>query len=103
MKSSEGADIIRKGWVIKPKGFRLRYEKRVDDQWVTEFSPGLDENPMVSEVMAWRYAWKLSQVPRADGPKTGEDAFVNICVVDDKGNPTKYYVTREKTIFNPKL
>lgn len=102
MKSSEGADIIRGGWIIKPRGFRLRYEKLVDNQRVTEFSPGLDENPMVSEVVAWRYAWKLAQATRTDGPDIAEGEFVNITVVDDTGEPRAYYVTRKKTVFNSK-
>ena len=43
MKLAQGLKVIGKGWVVKPKGFRVRYQKRVDSKIVTEYSPRLED------------------------------------------------------------
>jgi hypothetical protein len=102
MKPSDGTKIIQAGWVVKPKGFRVRYQKFVDSELVTEYSPGLEENPQDSDVGTWRYAWKLFMATKTEGPDIAEGEFVNICVVNDLDVPIEYYVTCKKEIFNPK-
>jgi hypothetical protein len=37
---------------------------------------------------------------KSDSPEIKSGDFVNITVVDDKGNPVKYYATNEFEVFN---
>jgi hypothetical protein len=100
MKISESLKIIDEGWVRKPKGFRVRFQKVVNSELVTDYVPGEDESPLDSDVVAWRLAWKLFQSTRSDSTETGEDALVNIYVVDDMGRPVKFYGTNQPTVLN---
>ncbi len=102
MKLAQGLKVIKNGWVAKPKGFRVRYQKRVDSKIVTEYSPRLEDAALDSDVTTWRYAWKLFQATRAVPGKIAEDELVNITVVDELDTPAIYYVTGEKEIFNMK-
>ena len=68
MKISEGLEVIKKGWIVKPKGFRVKYQKLVDSELTTEHSPTLEDKPLDSDVVAWRYAWKLYMATRSDSP-----------------------------------
>jgi len=49
---------------------------------------------------AWRMAWKLSEATKSINPEIGEGDVVNIYVVDDLGNPVKFYATNEAKIYN---
>ena len=102
MKISEGLEVIKKGWIIKPKGYRVKYQRLVDSEVIAEYSPGLDEAPMESDVVAWRYAWKLYMATKSDSPEISNDELVNIFVVDDSNNPVKYYATNQPEVFNRK-
>ena len=99
MKVSEALKVIDDGWVKKPKGFRVHFQKQKNSEWVTEYSPGEKENPLDSDVVAWRLAWKLAQARNSDAPEN-DDALVNIYVVDDSGNPIKYYASNQFEVFN---
>jgi hypothetical protein len=101
MKITESLKIIDKGWVNKPKGFRVHFQKRVNSDWITDYVPGQKEKLLDSDVVAWRLAWKLSVAANPDNTeKSGED-IANIYVVDDSGNPIRYYRTNQLKIYNP--
>lgn len=100
MKLAKGMDMIAKGWIVKPKGFRVRFQKMTDGQWVTSYSPPLEGSPLDSDVTTWRYAWKLAMAatPKEGGPEG--DSLVNVTVVDETNRPVRYYVTGAKEVFN---
>lgn len=101
MKLAEGMKRIAEGWVVKPKGFRVRFEQVTDGERVTGYSPPLADNPLDSDVTTWRYAWKLAMAsaPQGDTPREGD--LINVTVVDDQDNPVIYYVSGKTEIFNP--
>ena len=67
---------------------------------MTEYSPGEQEKPLDSDVVAWRLAWKLAESRKSDTPENDDGALVNIYVVDDLGNPIKYYASNQFEVFN---
>jgi hypothetical protein len=83
--------------VRKPKGFRVRFQTRTDDGWVTDTLPDSHDNPLDSDLVAWRSAWKLWQANRSE---TG--AYVNITVVDEQDKPVRSYVTGNYDVYNPR-
>ena len=101
MKIAEGLKIIENGWIKKPKGFRVSFQKQTDSGMEAGLSPPADAAPLNSDVTAWRYAWKLAQSTplRADAPQKGD--MINIYVVDQDNGPILYYATGKKEIFNP--
>ncbi|MEN8210316.1 MAG: hypothetical protein ABFR31_01245 [Thermodesulfobacteriota bacterium] len=99
MKIAQGMKIISKGWVQKPKGYRVKY---CDHDMTINYSPDLDNAPLDSDVTAWRYAWKLYKSTKSDQDTVQEDELVNITVVDTEGNDINYYVTGTPKIYNKK-
>lgn len=61
MKLKEADKIIDDNWIIKPAGFRVRYDILEAGALKTQCTPEKDQNPFDSDVTAWRYAWKLWQ------------------------------------------
>lgn len=102
MKVSEGMKILGEKWIQKPKGFRVKYQKLVNSDLVTEYSPGQEETSMDSDVTTWRYAWKLFVANKSDSDEIADGEFINVSVVDENDNPIQYYVTGKQEIFNPK-
>lgn len=102
MKLAEGLKRISEGWITKPKGYRVRFQQLVEGELVTEYSPGLEDKPLDSDVTTWRYAWKLAKAtqPKSETVLPGE--LVNVTVVDDKDAMVNYYATGKPEIFNPK-
>ena len=100
MEISEGLEVIKKGWIVKPKGYRVKYQEIVDSELITEYSPALEDEPLESDVVAWRYAWKLYMATKSDSPNVNEGELINILVVDDSDNPIKYYATNQLEVFN---
>ncbi len=100
MKINEALKVIDAGWVRKPKGFRVHFQKRAGAEIVTDYSPGLDDSPLDSDVVAWRLAWKLAQAAKGDSSEKADEAMFNIYVVDDAGNPIRYYATNQVQVFN---
>jgi hypothetical protein len=100
MKLAKGMKIISEGWIIKPKGFRVRFQQLVEGELVTAYSPGLEDNPLDSDVTTWRYAWKMAKAtqPGSDTILPGE--LVNVTVVDDRDAMVNYYATGKPEIFN---
>jgi hypothetical protein len=97
---NEALKLIDEGWVRKPKGFRVHFQKKINSEWVTEYAPGEEEKPLDSDVVAWRLAWKLFQATKSDNSEISEGDIVNIYVVDDLGNQFRFYGTNELTILN---
>lgn len=102
MDIAAGMKIIKERWITKPLGFRVRFQKKIDDTLVTEYSPGISDTLLDSDVVAWRYAWKLWMSTKSDTAHIMDDEFVNITVVDDKDTPVNYYATNQATIYNVK-
>ena len=102
MKITEGLKIINEGWIKKPKGFRVQYQRLVEGALTSEISPPEAAAPLDSDVTAWRYARKLFLATRRDGQDIQAGEFVNIHVVDDAGEKVKYYATNEFEVFNSK-
>ena len=100
MKISEGLKVIEKGWIIKPKGYRVKYQKLVNSELITEYSPDLEDKPLESDVVAWRYAWKLYVATKTDLTEISDGELINIFVVDDSDSPVKYYATNQLEVFN---
>ena len=100
MKIAEGLKIIENGWIKKPKGFRVSFQKQTESGLEDGLSPPTNAAPLNSDVTAWRYAWKLAQSKpmRPDTPQEGD--MLNIFVVDQDNQPILYYATGEKEIFN---
>jgi len=101
MKVAELLKSVDRGWVQKPKGYRVHFQKVTDQGTETDHVPGEGESLFDSDVVAWRSAWKLLQVSRSDDPEMGNGKLVNIYVVDDMGNRIKYYATNQYEVFNP--
>ncbi len=100
MKISQGMKIIGEGWIQKPAGFRVQYQKHSD--MTLEYTPGLDDSPLDSDITAWRYAWKLYMSTKSGRDTAREGEMVNITVVDTEGNSVNYYVTGMPKIYNKK-
>ncbi|KJS30257.1 MAG: hypothetical protein VR64_16190 [Desulfatitalea sp. BRH_c12] len=101
MKIKELLAVVDKGWIRKPKGFRVHFEKLTSEGPIVDFVPGLDQALMDSDVVAWRSAWKLFQASQSDDAEFGNGKLVNIFVVDEDGRPVKFYATNRHEIFNP--
>jgi hypothetical protein len=101
MKLKEATKVIKDGWVRKRKGFRIRFEKRVEDHWEEDFFPDKEESAIKSEVAAWEYARRFALSTRAERPGGTDGAMVNIWVVDDTGAPVKFYATNQAMVLNP--
>ena len=102
MKIAEGLKLIQQGWVRKPKGFRVKFHRQTDKGWEASLSPPAEDAPLNSDVTAWRYAWKLGQATRNAAETDHPQTFYNITVVDDQGQPFRYYATGNFETFNPK-
>jgi hypothetical protein len=100
MKLSEAIKTIDLRWVRKRKGFRVQFQKRINSELVTEVVPNEEEKLLDSEVAAWRLAWELSEATKSDSTEPGDGDMVNICVVDDLGNPVAFYGTNLPRILN---
>lgn len=102
MKITEGMKIIEKGWIRKPKGFRVRFEQPTESGFEVLYSPPLDDAPMTSDVTTWRYAWKLWQASREAAEAGMPGALYNITVVDDRNHPIRFYGSGELETYNPR-
>ncbi|MGA6926230.1 MAG: hypothetical protein WBY88_11155 [Desulfosarcina sp.] len=98
MKIADGLKLIENGWIRKPKGFRVKFDRQTE----AGFSPPSDTAPLNSDVTAWRYAWKLGQATRAAAENGDPGAFYNITVVDDQDRPFRFYGSGEFETYNPK-
>ncbi|MBC2710413.1 MAG: hypothetical protein HGJ94_05270 [Desulfosarcina sp.] len=102
MKIADGLKIIENGWIRKPKGFRVKFQKQVETGIEDGYSPPAEVAPLNSDVTAWRYAWKLWQATRTAAENGAPGALYNITVVDDESHPFRFYGTGEFETYNPK-
>jgi hypothetical protein len=100
MKINRALKIIDEGWVKKPKGFRVHFQKITHSDITTDYVPEIDATPFDSAVTAWRTAWKLFQSTKSKNPEFDGAEMVNIYVVDDSGNPIAYYATNQFEVYN---
>lgn len=100
MKSKEAYKIIDKGWVKKRTGYRIRFQRQIDGEMVTDYFPDMDEEPWLSEVAIWRMAWRLAESRLSDPPDINAGDLINVTVIDHEGNPVKYYTTNQFEVFN---
>jgi hypothetical protein len=100
MRIGESLKLIDKGWIVKPEGFRVHFQKKDETEIVTKYCPGLDDSILDSDVVAWRLAWKMAQTAGSHPPDRNAGDLINIYVIDDKGNQVKYYATNQVKVFN---
>jgi hypothetical protein len=100
MKIADGLKIIENGWIKKPKGFRVSFQRQTESGGEDGLSPPANAAPLNSDVTAWRYAWKLAQSTPLRSDAVQEGDLFNIHVVDQDNQPIRYYATGEKEIFN---
>ena len=100
MNSKEAYEIIDAGWAKKPKGFRVRFQRQVGAEMVTDYFPDLNDGPWKSEVAIWRMAWRLAESRQSASPDVNAGDLINITVVDVEDNPVKYYATNQFEVFN---
>lgn len=101
MEISDGLKIIENGWIRKPSGFRVIYQKQMETGVEKGYSPSLEAAPLNSDVTAWRYAWKLGQSTQTEAKAGAPGAFYNITVVDDQDRPIRFYGTGDFETYNP--
>lgn len=102
MKIAEGLKVIEKGWIRKPRGFRVRFHQQTEEGVTQGFSPPMEDAPLNSDVTAWRYAWKLWQATREEAHSDAVGALYNITVVDEEDRPIRFYGTGEWLTYRPK-
>ncbi len=101
MKLKEAMEKIGAGWIQRPKGFRVRFERREGDQWISDVFPSEGEALLTSDVMAWELARRFSESTRSSSGETETD-FSSITVVDQEGRPVKFYGTNAIRVLNPR-
>ena len=99
MKIGKALKVIDEGWVQKDNGYRVRYQRQTSGGVETEYTPGLDDAPLDSDVSAWRTAWKLVQATQSENSNFGEGQMINVTVVNDQGDPVRYYKTNEEMVY----
>lgn len=102
MKVADGLKIIEKGWIRKPKGYRVRFHRLTETGIESVYSPPQADAPLKSDVTAWRYAWKLWQATLEASEQEAPGALYNITVVDDEDNLILFYATGRSEVYNPK-
>lgn len=102
MKITEGLKVIEKGWIRKPKGYRVRFHRQNETGFEQVYSPPMTDAMLTSDVTAWRYAWKLWQATRKEAEEGLPGALYNITVVNDEDGTIPYYGTGDIEIYNPR-
>jgi hypothetical protein len=100
MKSAEAYKIIDEWCTKKRTGFRVHFQREIDSEIITDYFPDMDDGPWLSEIAIWRMAWKLAESKKSDTPDINAGDLVNIYVIEDGGNPIKYYATNRFKVFN---
>jgi hypothetical protein len=103
MDLKEAMKIIGAGWIQRPKGFRVRFERRQGDQWISDAFPSEREPLLTSDVMAWELARRFAESARKEATGEAEGEISSITVVDDKGRPVTFYGTDGIHVLNPRV
>jgi len=102
MDLKEAMKMIGAGWIQRPKGFRVRFERRQGDEWVTDSFPSEGEPLFTSDVMAWELARRFAEAARNEATEEADGEISSITVVDDKGRPVTFYGTDSILVLNPR-
>ncbi|MBW1752956.1 MAG: hypothetical protein JRJ46_07590 [Deltaproteobacteria bacterium] len=100
MNIKEVYKIIDESRTKKRTGYRIQFQQKVESEILSITVPNLDEESWPSDVATWRLAWRLAESGQSDPPDINGGDSVNITVVDDEGNPVKYYATNQFEVFN---
>jgi hypothetical protein len=103
MELKEAMKVIGAGWIQRPKGFRVRFERRQGDQWVTDSFPSETEALLTSDIMAWELARRFAEAAKKESAGKSEGDISSITVVDDKGSPVRFYGTDAVRVLNPRV
>ena len=102
MDLKEAMQRIGAGWIQRPKGFRVRFERRQGDQWIPDSFPSEGETLFNSDVMAWELARRFAEATGKMTPEESEGDISEITVVDHTGAPVKFYGTDSIRVLNPR-
>ena len=102
MELKEAMKIIGAGWIQRPKGFRVRFDRRQGEQWFSDFFPAETETLLSSDVMAWELARRFAEATRKGVTGEAEGDISDITVVDHKGSPVRFYGTNAIRVLNPR-
>ena len=102
MKFTEAAEIIREEWIQRDKGYRVSLERREGAEWIHDMCPQEDEKPLTSEITAWELARRLAKAKGCDDDDYRDGDMVNLFVVNDRGEPIRFYGTNEFHVLNPR-
>jgi len=103
MDLKEAMKMIGTGWIQRPKGFRVRFERRQGDEWVTDSFPSEGEPLLTSDVMAWELARRFAEAARKEATGEADGEISSITVVDDKGRPVTFYGTDGILVLNQRV
>jgi hypothetical protein len=102
MELKKAMQMIGAGWIQRPRGFRVRFERRQGEQLVSDFFPSETETLLSSDVMAWELARRFAEATGKGATGEAEGAITSITVVDDKGSPVRFYGTNTIRVLNPR-
>jgi len=102
MDLKEAMQKIGAGWIQRPKGFRVRFERKEGDQWIPDVFPSVGEAFLTSDVMAWELARRFAEATRNKVIGKADGDISSITVVDDKGSPVRFYGTDAIRVLNPR-
>jgi hypothetical protein len=102
MKFKDAMKTMKEGWIQRRKGFRIRFEKRMGSQWVTDYFPDKEEKPLTSEVSAWELARRFAEAKPFEAGEVREGDIVNVSVVDDSDTLLDFYGTNRPRFLNPR-
>jgi len=103
MDLKEAMKMIGAGWIQRPKGFRVRFERRQGNEWISDFFPSEEEPLLTSDVMAWELARRFAEAIKKEATGEAEGEISSITVVDDKGRPVTFYGTDGILVLNPRV
>lgn len=92
--------VVDANRIKKRTGYRVQFQQKVATETITVIVPPLDEDSWESDVVTWRFAWRMAAARLSEPPDVDAGDFVNITVVDDEGRPVKYYATNELHTLN---
>ncbi len=103
MHLKEAMQMIGAGWIQRPKGFRVRFDRRHEGQWVSESFPSEGESLFNSDVMAWELARRFAEATGKTTTQESEGDISEITVVDHTGTPVKFYGTDAVRVLKPRI
>ena len=102
MKIKDSMKIVDEAWVKKRGGYRVRFQKMENSEIVTDYCPEEKDKPLDSDVVAWKLVMRLAEATHRSGSNIEDGELINLCVVDETGEPVKYYATNTFKVFNHK-